>query len=54
MLIFSNADRPSAALLRSYFLAGAFPVSTGLRSNFPLLWMNSSHSEALSHAEMCL
>jgi CHAT domain-containing protein len=31
-----------------YFFAGAFPVSTGLRSNFPLLSTKKRHSEALS------
>ena len=49
------ASRPAPALHG----AGAAYLSrlrrpTGLRSNFPLLWMKSSHSEALSQAEMCL
>src|SRR5437660_2708989 len=29
-----------------YFFAGAFPASTGLRSNFPLLWMHRRRRRA--------
>jgi hypothetical protein len=36
-----------------YFFAGAFPASTSLRSNFPLLSAKSTQSEALSQLVVC-
>jgi hypothetical protein len=36
-----------------YFFAGAFPSSTTLRSNFPLLSAKNTHSEAVSQAVVC-
>jgi hypothetical protein len=36
-----------------YLLAVGFPVSTGLRSNFPGLSTNNTHSDALSQDVVC-
>ncbi len=38
---------------RYYFFAGAFPASTGKRSNFPVLSIKKTHSEALSQLVVC-
>ena len=37
----------------SYFFAGAFAASVGMRSNFPAPSMKNTHSEALSQAVVC-
>jgi hypothetical protein len=38
---------------KRYFFAGAFPASTGLRSNGPLLSTKNRQSDALSHEVVC-
>jgi len=50
----ARADPSSLDSSISYFFAGAFAASAGMRSNFPPLSAKNTHSEALSQPVVCL